>query len=72
MKPVTKEWETKRMQEEADQFALALLIPAEMLKGEVKKLKGVTFEDAIKILAKKFNVTRERMAQRVTDLHLMT
>ncbi|MBV5348888.1 ImmA/IrrE family metallo-endopeptidase [bacterium] len=57
---------------EANQFAMALLMPEEMLKKEVKKLSGVTFEEAVKVLAKKFYVTRERMAARLGDLNLIT
>lgn len=62
----------QKREDEANRFAMALLMPSEMLKAEVKKLSGVTYENAVKILAKKFDVSRERMAARLEQLKLLT
>lgn len=52
---------------EANQFAMALLMPEEMLRAEVQKLGGIDLCDdsKVKALAKKFQVPQTLMAIRI-------
>lgn len=56
---------------EANQFAMAILMPKEMIRKELQKHKEEAFEDLVKSMAKKFCVSRERMSARLAQLELI-
>ena len=60
----------EEMDAEANQFALALLMPAEMVRREVAKMKGfdICENSDIKKLADKFRVPVTAMAIRLGQL----
>lgn len=59
----------KRRDQEAMQFAMALLMPRDMVKREVEKMGGVELlTDDIRKLADTFQVTPEMMAMRIQQL----
>lgn len=64
--------EKQRLEQEANAFAAALLMPETLLKKEIA-LKQFDFgnENSIKELAKKFNVSSIAMYYRITNLQLL-
>jgi Zn-dependent peptidase ImmA (M78 family) len=56
---------------EANAFAMALLMPEEMIRKEVRKLKGIDLCDdtKIRILAKKFQVPLTLMSLRLGQIY---
>ena len=62
-----------RTEQEAHAFALALLMPREMVIAEFNKMKGLDLcNDAeIKLLADKFGVSITAMAVRLSNLKLI-
>lgn len=59
-----------RMEAEANAFAMALLMPAEFVRAEVKKMGGIDIEDETKLkkLAAKFRVSVPIMAVRLGQI----
>lgn len=63
--------DTQFIEDEANQFAMCLLMPADMVMDEFRKLKiDLGGNDLIKTLAKKFEVPENAMAIRLTQLKL--
>lgn len=62
----------KYMQNEANQFAMALLMPEDLVKKEILKMKDFDFicPDDLKSLAAKFAVHTQIMAFRLGQLGL--
>lgn len=62
--------EQKRMDYEANVFAVLLLMPKEILLKEIKKMKGLdlTNDKNFKTLCKKFEVTATALAFRLSLL----
>lgn len=61
----------REIEQEANYFALALLMPRDLLKAEMKKMNfDLTSDDAIKELAKKFGVSTTALTVRISLLHL--
>lgn len=65
-----KEYDPRSMDREATQFAMELLMPADILRAEVKKIKDFDLceTDQIKKLAVKFGVPLSVMAIRLGQL----
>lgn len=63
--------ELRRMDREANTFAMELLMPAHLLKAEIKNLGGIDIEDDRKLakLARKFKVSLQVMAVRIGQLY---
>jgi Zn-dependent peptidase ImmA (M78 family) len=64
-----------RMEQEANAFAAALLMPKELLITEIKKFKidlSDDEDDSIRNLAKKFEVSATAMTYRIDNLNLFT
>lgn len=61
-----------RMEQEANLFAMELLMPAEWLRADVQKLGGVDIEDTNTIhkLAKKYRVSDSVMVLRLGQLSM--
>lgn len=61
----------KILEREANYFAMCLLMPAHLVKQEVKKLTlDLTSDDALKHLAKVFDVSQTAMAIRLAQLKI--
>jgi len=59
------------LEAEANYFAMCLLMPAQMVKDEVKKLTiDITSDETVKVLAKKFDVSLTMMAIRLAQLKI--
>jgi len=57
---------------EANQFAAELLMPAHFVSEEIEKLPGGTApEDAIPVLAERFQVSEQALTLRLNRLHLL-
>lgn len=67
----TKE-ECRHMEEEANYFAMCLLMPANMVKDEIKKYGNIDLGDDkfLKHMAKTFDVSTTAMALRLTHLRI--
>jgi Zn-dependent peptidase ImmA (M78 family) len=64
--------EKQQMEQEANVFASALLMPSNLLRKEVEKAKlDLASDDAIKKLADKFEVSTTAMAIRISSLGLI-
>jgi len=64
--------ENRYMEDEANYFALCLLMPEKILREEVKKVNfDLTSDDAIKYLARTFEVSITAMAVRLHDLEIL-
>jgi len=59
-----------KMEDEANEFAMHLLVPTDFLKAELAKLGGIDIEDekAVQKLAKKFKVSQQIMTLRLGQL----
>lgn len=65
----TKQMPERWREAEANQFAMALLMPGEMVRQEIEKMGGVDLlGDDIEQLADTFRVTPELMAMRIEQL----
>lgn len=64
------EEEPQNMDTEADAFALELLTPTQFLIKAIRKMDGISIDDDEKMdrLARKFKVSRQRLAQRILTL----
>jgi len=62
--------ENERMDQEATQFAMELLMPEDLLRAEIKKMGGINLMDAraMKKLSDKFRVDVAVMAIRIGQL----
>lgn len=60
----------REIEDEANEFAMHLLMPTEFLKAELAKLGGFDIEDekAVQKLAKKFGVSQQIMTLRLGQL----
>ena len=57
---------------EANAFAAALLMPARLVRGEIKKRKlDLDDEDDLSALAKQFHVSASAMSYRLVNLGLL-
>lgn len=66
----TKE-QIRVMEDEANYFVMCLLMPKHLLEQEIKKLDiDLASDDALKYLAKKFDVSLTAMAVRLSHLNL--
>jgi Zn-dependent peptidase ImmA (M78 family) len=64
--------ETKQMENEANQFAMAILMPESMLRAQIKRIDPKTDGDqVVRILANKFKVSAIKMTMRLSDLKLI-
>ena len=61
----------KKQDDEANYFAMCLLMPKELVLQEVATLKGVDIEKGIKILAKRFIVSELMMTKRLIQLKII-
>lgn len=62
----------KQQELEANLFAMAILMPENLLRQELAKVTSkATYEETISILANRFEVSKERMAARLTQLEIM-
>lgn len=59
----------KTLEAEANYFAMCLLMPSHLVKKEVAKVQ-LTDDEAIKTLAKKFDVSITAMAIRLSQLKI--
>ena len=61
---------TEKMEDEATQFAMELLMPVDFVRAEVAKMKGrdIGNDEPIRELAKKFQVPMSIMAIRIGQL----
>ena len=61
---------TSQMDQEANAFAMELLMPADWLRADIAKLGGIDIEDdaALAKLAKKYRVSPQVMAIRIGEL----
>ena len=59
-----------QMDQEANQFAMALLMPAELVKKELERMGGIDIEDdkAVAKIAKRFRVSNTVMAIRLGQI----
>lgn len=61
----------KKLEDEANYFAMCLLMPAHLVKQEVKKIKlDLTSDEPLKHLAKTFDVSMTAMALRLAQLKI--
>lgn len=61
----------KQLEREANYFAMCLLMPEKLVKKEVAKVTfDLTSDDAIKQLAKIFDVSQTAMALRLAQLKI--
>jgi Zn-dependent peptidase ImmA (M78 family) len=60
-----------RMEQEANAFAAAILMPKKELKSKIDELEIDLTEDAIKRLAQMFNVSAISMTYRISNLELL-
>lgn len=61
----------KILEDEANYFAMCLLMPSHLVKQEVAKVKlDLTNDDALKSLAKTFDVSMTAMALRLSQLKI--
>lgn len=61
----------KQLEKEANYFAMCLLMPTHLVKQEAAKLTfDLTNDDAIKSLAKTFDVSTTAMALRLSQLKI--
>jgi len=61
----------KNLEAEANYFAMCLLMPEHLVKQEVEKIKlDLTSDEALKKLAKIFDVSQTAMALRLAQLKL--
>lgn len=58
------------MEAEANQFAMELLMPADWLRADIKKMGGIDIEDESKVkkLARRYRVSNSIMALRIGQL----
>jgi Zn-dependent peptidase ImmA (M78 family) len=60
-----------QIEAEANYFAMCLLMPRDLLVEEFEKVRGMELEEAVELLAKKFQVSAVRMAVRLGQLELI-
>ena len=62
--------EIYQMDQKANQFAMALLMPAELVKHELERMGGIDIDDdkSVAALAKKFRVSNNIMAIRLGQI----
>lgn len=53
---------------EANQFAMALIMPEEMVREEMERLKNTDSDVVIRVLSKKFKVSKILMSFRLSML----
>lgn len=59
----------KNLEDEANYFAMCLLMPGDLVKREVKNIKlDLTSDEPLKTLAKTFDVSMTAMALRLAQL----
>ncbi len=61
---------TSQMDQEANAFAMELLMPADWLRADIEKMGGIDLTDdaALAKLAKKYRVSPQVMAIRIGEL----
>ena len=61
---------TRPIEDEANYFALMILMPTQLLRNELKKPIDLCGNDLVKTLAKKFDVPENAVVQRLAILKI--